>query len=785
MGITPEFNSLIKSPQAKVEGAKETSISELKQCLYCGASFNPTSTSSSDDRYCCSACQHLAQFEINPPSSTYNFSKYKELDLKEIQQKYQNPNVPGEFSFYVKGLECASCIHLLEKIPEFYSDVISSEVLFSHSIVKVHLKESASLAKVASLIEEMGYEPSIILTSENVFEKNKLENRDFLKRIAIAGAVTGNIMLFVVPIYAGLAGNWATAFNWISFFLFLPIVFYSATPFYRGALNALKFKVVNIDLPITIALLASFLLSTFNLFRGNGALYFDSTASFIFLILSSRYLLKRVQQKFLSTPSGIRLPSTVVKLENGNEVLVSTEKISPNDHIKLPVGLVLPFDGLLISDRAHLDMSLLNGESLPRTFTKGMTIQAGTRILNEPIEISVLRSGAKTEFGGLLETLEKDSVQQTYFVGVTDKISQWLIVSVFAFAILFFIFYINIDFNEAFNRSLALIVLACPCALALGTPLTFGLALKYAQKEGIIIKNGAVLEKILKIKNIFFDKTGTLTEGKLSIAKTFPPELPETTKSIILTLESISNHPVAFAIREAWGQLPLNNKLNDIHEEYGTGVFAEYEGQSLSLTGQSKAGLIIISLKENNKTIAELYFTDEIRDTSPQVIKAIKKMKLPLKILSGDTQENTELVGIECGIEKQNCFGKQTPNDKLNWIQKFDHSIMIGDGANDSLALQAASVGIAVRGSMDLSLKHADVYFTDGGLDPLLKLFAIAKKSHQTLYRNLLISLIYNFLGGTLALSGYITPMIAAILMPLSSAAIVISTLIGQRRIRK
>lgn len=759
--------------EAQADGLTKNEL--MKVCHYCGASF----TDSAHGDYCCSACEHLAEFEMAPPQIDKYTEKYQELDLTNVRLKYQSPQDPLEFSFYVKGLECASCIHLLEKIPEFYAEVISAEILFSHAILKVKLSPKASLAKVASLIEEMGYTPSLILSSENVFEKHKKENREYLKRIAIAGAATGNIMLFVVPIYAGLAGTWATAFNWISFFIFLPIVFYSAIPFYRGALNSLKFKVINIDLPITLALLSSFLLSTINLARGDGALYFDSTASFIFLILSSRYLLKRVQQKYLSTPSGIRLPSSILKMVDGKELLVAVDQIQPNDTIKLPPGMVLPFDGELLSSRAHLDLSLLSGESLPRTFTQGMSVQAGTRILQEPIEIRVQKTGAQTQFGGLLESLEKDSVSQTQFVGITDKISQWLIMSVFAIAILFFVYYYTTDFNEAFNRALALIVLACPCALALGTPLTFGLALKRGQKEGLIIKNGSVLENILKIKTIFFDKTGTLTEGKLRLVKTFPPVLSDELKSTILALESKSNHPIAFSIREAWSNIMPNAKLGNIQEEFGKGVFGALEQKKISLIGQFESGFIKVQFLENNESLAELYFTDEIRDTSPEVVKKLKQMNLNLQIISGDNQENTELVGVHCGIEKKNCYGKQSPQQKFEWIHNNPNSCMIGDGANDSLALKEASVGIAVKGSMDLSLKYANVYFTDGGLAPLLKLFAIAQKSQQTLYRNLTISLIYNFAGGVLALLGYISPMIAAILMPISSAAIVLSTLIG------
>lgn len=751
--------------------------SALNPCHYCQALTLQAP-------YCCEACRIL-DGEIRQIQAVGALeSPYAYLDQTEFRELYRQPeNAEADYLFFAEGLHCSSCVHLLEKLPQFYDGISSARVNFAASTVAVSLNENASLSHVAYVIQELGYRPSALNPTENPAEKYIAENRSFLRKIAVAGFCAGNTMLFVIPVYAGLAGPYMTAFNWMSFFLFLPILFYSARPFYQGALNSLKYRVVNVDLPIAIAMLSGFGLSTVNLIRGDGDIYFDSTASFLFLILSARYLLKRVQQNYLS-PSRLHAFMDSVhftRLRDDVRESIGLKSIQIGDTLELEPGQSLPCDGELLSNEALIDMSLFNGESLPKHFATGMQVFAGTKVLNQPLLMTVRSSFTESKLGQLLHELDKGNLEKSSFVGVTDRLAQKLILTVFSIAIAFFAIYSFVDFSEAFNRSLALLVLACPCALAFGSPLTFGLALKKAQKMGILIKNSSSLERILKVKNVFFDKTGTLTEGNLSLSHSEPMVIQSDLQKIILTLEANSYHPVAFALRKAWTSEGLF-VLHDFQENLGVGVRGLVEGHlyEIKSVGESThESEIAIEVKKDGQFLARLYFTDALRADSTQAVQDLKKRSLDCYILSGDKKNRVLEIARQVGIAPAHAYGELYPEDKQVFVQKLAPSCMIGDGANDSLSLQSADVGISVKGSVDLSLRHSDVYLTRGGLAPFLDFIQLAETTQRTLHRNLTLSLVYNLTGGLLALLGFISPMMAAILMPLSSLLVILSSLWG------
>lgn len=755
-------------------------LSVNTSCHYCGALTQ-------GEAYCCNACEVL-DLRVRPlPILTNNVNPFAYLDIQEFREAYRHSQKEGHYYlFFAEGLHCSSCVHLLEKLPQFYDQIVEARVNFGQSTVAVRLKETASLAQVAHVIQELGYTPTPLSAQDNVTENYKIENRTFLKRIAVAGFSAGNIMLFVIPIYAGLAGSWAQIFSWISFILFLPILFYSAIPFYRGALNSLKYQVVNVDLPITIALLSGFIMSTYNLLRNDGAIYYDSTASFMFFILSARYLLKRVQQSYLS-PSRIKSffqTEKYLRIHGEEEKNIPWKNVQVGDIIKVFRNQNLPSDAELLSAKATLDTSLFNGESLPKVFSQGMMIFGGTKVLDESVLVRITTAFTKSKIGLLLSQLDQGALLKSRFVALTDRLAQKLIITVFVVAAIFFLIYMNVDPTEAFNRSLALIVLACPCALAFGSPLAFGLALKKAQKMGILLKDATSLEKILKVKNVFFDKTGTLTEGSLSLSHSEPINIPLDLQRIILSLEATSYHPIAFALRKSWPHPEHLLTVQQHREILGRGVAGVIDNDNYEIRHLSESiheEELAIEVFKNNESLCRLYFIDSLRADSPQAVVKMQEMGLHCFILSGDKNARVLQTAKACGISRENTVGELYPEDKKDILQKYTNTCMIGDGANDSLSLQAADVGIAVKGSVDLSLNNADIYFTRGGLLPFFDLMELAAQTRRVLIRNLSISLVYNLVGGVLALAGFINPMMAAILMPLSSIAIILSSLWGTR----
>lgn len=749
-------------------------------CNYCGATTQNVS-------YCCRACEILDTQVRSLPVLSASQNPFSYLDQKEFRDLYRHKNHEGfNYLFFAEGLHCSSCVHLLEKLPNFYEHILGARVNFGQSTVSVQISAEGSLAQTAHVIQELGYKPTLLSPQDNVAEKYKEENRSHLKRIAVAGFCAGNTMLFVIPVYAGLAGTWAQIFNFLSFALFLPILFYSAVPFYKGALNSLKYQVINVDLPITIAMLSGFALSTVNLVKHEGAIYYDSTASFIFFILSARYLLKRVQQNYLS-PTRVQSffkTEKYLRISSGEEKSIPWSHAQVGDLLKVQRDQTLPSDCVLESPQATLDMSLFNGESLPKNFSQGMTLFAGTKVLDESILVRVQVPFAESKLGQLLKQLDQGALQKSHFVTLSDKLAQKLIVTVFSIALIFFFAYLNINPTEAFNRSLALIVLACPCALAFGSPLTFGLALKKAQKLGILLKDATSLERILNIKNVFFDKTGTLTEGNLQISYSEPSVIPSELQKIILSLEATSYHPIAFALRKAWVHPTELFSVSNHQEILGQGVRGTIEGNNYEIRHLAESTHEVESAVEvlkNGGSLCRIYFVDALRGESRSSVQKLQRQGIECFLLSGDKKIRALQTAAACGISKENTFGELFPEDKKNIIEKYSNTCMIGDGANDSLSLQIADVGIAVKGSVDLSLNSADIYFMCGGLSPLFDLRDLAQQTRRVLVRNLTLSLVYNTLGGALALFGFINPMMAAILMPLSSLAIILSSVWGFR----
>lgn len=775
-----------------IHKTNSNSTERIEHCLQCSASI-PLER----ERFCCHSCELL--YELNHDgtlpvqSDSLEVEQLKKefayLDLPSFEEKYRWSKDRRIFKFYVEGLQCSSCVHLLEDLPRFYTEVLSARINFAESTFKVEVTSKAEIAKVMAIIQELGYKPVPLKVQQNTTDHYKKENRASLKRIAIAGAVAGNIMLFTIPIYAGLAGRMGTIFNWISFFLFIPIVTFCATPFYKGAWNSLKYKVISVDLPIVIALMSGYILSTYNLVVGNNNIYYDSTSSFIFLILSSRYLLKRIQQHYLnSSDYASFFPNTVyTKIEKNSlnhkiEIPVGQEDLIINDTVIIKNNQTIPTDGILVSDFANMNMSLLNGESLPQKFISGMKVYAGTQNVGADLVMTVTQTQKDTRLGQILQRLETESMSKSRYVGLTEKWAQILIVTVTSLAGIFFFIYSIYDTQEALNRSLALMILACPCALSFGTPLAYGLALKKARQQGMILKTGEVFEKLMDIEAIAFDKTGTLTSGTLDLTQTFPENISDEYKNMILNLESVSLHPIASALRRAWGSQFQKIQFTDAKEVIGQGVEAYFEGNFYELKShslQKEKDLIQTTFSINHKPVGYLYFNDSIRPDTASVIKKLHSKKIDLFILSGDQPSSVKNIAAACGLSETNTFGGCSPEDKLKFVSSHKNLCMIGDGANDALALQKSHLGIAVQGSVDLSLQHSDVYFTRGGLSPVLDLYHLAEKTQKTVHRNITISLIYNVIGGALSLMGLIDPMWAAILMPISSALIVLSTVWG------
>ncbi len=754
-------------------------------CMYCGAETLP------NQDYCCLACEklyswhHLQKKEVTPSPRTVSPSLHY-LDQEDFRELYRVRGTDSQYLIFIESLGCTSCLQILESLNSLDQNIQRSQYYLGQNLLKVELTSKGSLASVGQTLTDLGFDWRILNENEDTSQLQAHESRAYLKKIGVAAASASNIMIFTIPIYAGIEeGLLKTVFSWLSFVLFLPIVFYSAIPFYRNAMKFFKTYAFNVDLAITVALLAGFIMSTINLVRGNDQTYFDSTASFIFLILSSRYLIKRVQQSSRTQPQFHDLVETgpIVRITDEGPRATPPKRIQIGDLIELQPGQVVPGDGVLHSERGYMDLSSLTGESLPQRIYKDMKVYAGTRVLQKPLQILIQKVNYETQLGQLLRQLESRFHEKSRFATLTDRLSQYLLTTVFLIAILFFFYYAQFSVDEAFNRALALIIVACPCALAFGTPLAEGLGLKKARGKGILIKSSHIFEKINKVQTLFLDKTGTLTNRDIQLVNMIPGQLSSFDKSAILGLENISQHPIAVALRKEWhDETPL--VLEQLEEKVGYGVSGYYQSHHFEIRKVSVVkdeNLIQVEYLKDNKRLAYLYFAEKIKPGTAAVLSELKHRFERIFIVSGDSSNQVQTIAEDIGINAANTYSDLSSQDKADLICKYDKTCMIGDGANDALAMKTADVGIAVRGSVDLSFETSDVYLTEESLRSLVDLFDIAKKVDFTIKRNIGISFFYNIVTGILALMGIVGPGWAAILMPISSAFLVLSSWRGMK----
>jgi P-type Cu+ transporter len=753
----------------------------MNSCLYC------QSVAPSGATFCCRACEilHEGQFQLlQKKSQLKRKEKWLAFDQSEVRNLYKIDNSKNHdtFRFYIEGLQCASCVHLLERLPQFDNHIHKAEVFFGSSELIVVVNRDFLVSDLFSLLEEMGYTAHLLKKDESAQESWQKDSRRWLKEIAVAGACTGNIMMFIVPVYSGVTDPYRSAFLWLSFVLFLPIVIYSAQSIYQGAWRALKTRTLNTDLALTLALWGGFTLSTYNLLRHSDEVYFDSTASFLFLILVSRYFVKKVQRHtILKIQKQDAFGNTSYLKKMGVDWIPQiAQLLKTGDEIKLQRNQTLPCDAEILSSQSEWDSSLMTGEVLPRLYNHHMKVHAGYRLLSDEAYLRILQPHDQSEIQQMLQLISRQSLAKSHFILKMDVWSQRLLLVVFAVGLLFFTFYSTINLEAAFQRTLALWIVACPCALAFAAPLTLYKALLQARKKGLLIKNPDVFEKAKSIKELVFDKTGTLTTGQLCLVKTEPTILPQKYKDIILQLESRSQHPVAFAFRKAWPEgAQLQIQLSDIYEKIGEKVYGLLDGKIYVLQGaKNSSEFLKIQLLENSKVIAEFEFKDELYpETATSVFRL--KNKYPCTILSGDTENRVAFLAKEISVSPQNSLGGLSPLQKWNYIKSHPNALMIGDGANDAAALQESLIGVASHGSLEVSFRVADIYLLKKGIEPILHFFAISQRYQMILKRNFILAITYNSVAGVCALLGLINPLIAALLMPLSSLLLLFSTMEG------
>ncbi len=728
---------------------------------------------------------------------------YAELDTDEVAARNVRERADGLRSvrLYLEGIHCTACVWLVERLPRLQPGVVEARVDLGRSLAEVVWDpQVVPLSRVARAIDSLGY-PVHPYRGEARLELRRREERALLIKIAVAGAAAGNAMLLAAALYAGLLGDMSAPYRqllrWASLVVTAPAFLFAAQPFLRGALGALRARALHMDLPIAVGLSAGFASGLVNTVRGAGEIYFDSVSALIFLLLVGRWIQLRQQRRatdaaellFSLTPSSARVVEAGAVRELPLDALVAGMTV------EVRAGDTVPVDGEVVWGRSAVDAALLTGESMPAPIGIGDEVHAGTVNVSSPVRVVARATGDDTRVGRLMRHVEEEARRRAPIVRAADRVIGIFVASVLVLATLTFIVWLGAGPERAVENAIALLVVTCPCALGLATPLAVSVAIGRAARRGILVKGGDALERMARPGTMILDKTGTLTEGRQQLVGWSGSEA---TRRRAAALEQASAHPLARALVAATPE-PLPDATG-VDEVIGGGIRGTVDGVAVACGSPAhiaataaplppdlarfvddcaRAGQTPIVIAEEGEVVAAAAFGDPIRADAADTLASLRQAGWQLRIVSGDHPTVVRAVGAALGIAPEACIGGATPEDKLAEARAAAARgpvVMVGDGVNDAAALAAATCGIAVHGSAEASLAGADVFIQRPGLAGVAELTTGARATMRVIRRNLGLSLVYNLAGASLAVAGLLHPLVAALLMPLSSISVVTSS---------
>lgn len=771
-------------------------------CYHCGDDVIGKGYIYVEKKFCCTACRTVYQllFEnnmdayytlenkpgIKPSSSSEN--KYAFLELESIQERYIQFKDNGieRVTLFLPSIHCSSCIYLLENIAKIEPNIISCQVNFTKREATISYKTDSgySLAKLASILDKIGYAPNF----GNRNESEKKLDKKFLYKLGIAGFAFGSIMLWSFPEYLGIEDmnhKMRNFTSYLSFVVSLPVLFYSASEYFVSAYKALKYRSLNLDVPITIGIIALYGQSSYTIFTGGGPGYMDSFATFIFWLLIGKWF----QNKTYKTLSFERdytsyFPVAITIFDGIKESIVEIETLQENDRIYVRNEEVIPCDSELLSEEAKIDYSFVTGESIPITKKKGDFIYAGGKLIGKRVAFKVLKPCDRSQLTQLWnEVVHED--KEKHQVTTQDKISVYFMAIVMAISFIAGLVWFFIEPSKITPVIVSILIVACPCALALSSPFTLGNVLRVLGRKGLYLKNTKVIERMNQVTDIVFDKTGTLTTGLLDSIEYQGIELTEFYKNGILTVANSSTHPLSRGVVNFLKLTTVldTQEIESYDEISGKGIIAHYGGLEVKLGSRSLCGApdseyhsdeTAVHININNTYFGKFIFHSEMRQGIEKMINGLKNYKL--HILSGDNEKDKETL-LAIFPKNTIMLFNQSPSSKSDYIQSLKkqghHVLMIGDGLNDAGALGKADVGIAVSEDIFRFTPSSDAILEASTLNQLPKFLSVSNYAKTVLKTCLSFSISYNLIGLSFAVSGTMTPLIAAILMPISSITVV------------
>lgn len=730
--------------------------------------------------------------------------RYDEFDDERFLEEWTAPSGEGvrTAELYLEGVHCAACVWLVERLPRVLPGVVEARLDFRRALVRVVWSESdVRLSRIARALDRLGYAPHPPRDREARAARLR-EDRRYLVRIGVAGAVAGNVMLLSFALYGGMFSGmeeeYEALFRWVSMGLGWISLAWPGRVFFRGAWAALRTGAAHLDLPIALGLATGGIAGTVHTVTGEGEIYFDSVTVLVFLLLVGRWIQHR-QQRWAADSIEILFsltPRTARRLETAGRREVPIDVVEVGDRLEVLPGESVPCDGVVTSGESSLDISLLTGESRPAEVRVGDRICAGAVNLSSVLQARVEATGRQTRVGRLMRLVEEYTRRKAPIVQLADRMAAAFVVIVVLLASATFALWWRSGVSTAVDSAATVLIVSCPCALGLATPLAVAVTIGRAASRGILVKGGDVMERLARPGLMILDKTGTITEGRLSLVEwTGDPSV----RRLVSALESRSSHPVAVALRLERGPDEAADTQN-VEQTTGRGVRGSVDGHEVVLgtldfvreampTGIEPPGELMaayssaadvgrtpVAVAVDGKLAAVAALGDEVRSDAAGAIDALCSTGWSVEILSGDDPRVVAAVAARVGVPREAARGGASPEAKLARVEEAREQgevVMVGDGVNDAAALSAASVGIAVHGGAEASLAAADVYSARPGLAATADLVRAAGRALRGIRRALVVSLIYNGVAVALAAGGLINPLIAAILMPISSFTVV------------
>ena len=772
-------------------------------CFHCGNEINKKDEVVFDEKkFCCTGCKTVYEiFSQNDLTCYYDFQaspgatpqdingKYEFLDDEKIIDKLLEfqEDTTHIVSLYIPHIHCSSCIWILENLQKLKEGIGSSQVNFPEKKVRITFNsEQTSLKEIVYLLSSIGYEPYISL--ENFDEGKKKVDRSLIYKIGVAFFCFGNIMLLSFPEYFEVEEYWINQyrgfFRWLIFALALPSFIYSASGYYVSAWKSIKSGLLNIDIPIALGIVVMFVRSTVDIIFDFGQGFFDSMTGLIFFMLLGK-LFQQKTYDFLSFERDYKsyFPIAITKLlPNGEEIAVQVYDIEKGDRLLIRNQELIPVDGILISEKASIDYSFVTGEAVPIEKKSGDKLYAGGKQQGKVIEMEVLFSVSQSYLTQLWsnDVFQKKVNQQ--HKTITDKISRYFTPALLALAFLSFFYWIFIDTATAFNVFTAILIVACPCALALTAPFTLGNVLRIMGNRKFYLKNALVVEQLAQVDTLVFDKTGTITTNKKTAIVYEGETLTSNELQLLKNTLRGSNHPLS---RRLYDFLPEFERMNveEFEEVIGKGIFATIDSHKIKLGSSSFVKNLNESTHKKTKVHVEIngiykgsyVFNNQYRKGLEQLFESLAK-EYDLVVLSGDNDGERAIL-TKMLPSKTTLVFNQKPEQKLAYIEQLQQNgknvMMIGDGLNDAGALAQSNVGLSISENVNVFSPACDGIMDASQFDKIGFFMKYSKNAMKTIYMSFGLSILYNIVGLSYAVTGNLSPLVAAIIMPLSTITIV------------